>query len=271
MHVGDAWKTTALFVKNKLERIEAHHKLTLYTQEHMQQEILDTWEAYNKLRVSGAKKQANQLLSDFIVLLKQQDNTTISRFTYMVCSSVLEPNQEIIATNGWRVSEMETRIQHPLFKEIIVPELIQQYQQNSAMHIKWIGQLEQFFYADTATATQFLQAIQVDGFFSAFFFFEKSFALQPNQQTLSLLLHSLAQSIDYYMHEVPYAVLAHPDELTQALAVFKNYFQQADDKTKWEQALQQWELIAAHWSIYFLQKDSYENFEAYLHANGVAV
>ncbi|HSC53781.1 MAG TPA: hypothetical protein VLC98_09180 [Phnomibacter sp.] len=237
----------------------------------MQQAILDKWEAYNQLRVAGVKKQANQLLAEFISTLQQQDPKAISEFVNMVCMAVLETNHEIVANNGWRVSEMDTRIQHPLFKEIIVPELIQQYLQHSAMHIKWIGQLEQFFYADTATATHFLQAIQVEGFFSAFFFFEKSFALQPNQQTLSLLLSSLAQPLDYYMHEVPHAVLVHPDELTQALAVFKNYFQQVDNKAEWAQALQHWELIATHWSIYFSQKDGYENFEVYLQANGVVL
>jgi hypothetical protein len=55
-------------------------------------------------------------------------------------------------------------------KTLFCPYLKTKYQKESARHIKWIGQLEQFFYSDNDTADVFLQELNIAGHFEARFF-----------------------------------------------------------------------------------------------------
>lgn len=91
------------------------------------------------------------LLAEFILLLKTQDNSCINHFSDRLCVQILDAENTIIATDGATVSAQKLRIQHPLFQEIILPNLIEGFKQNRPQHIRWIGQLEQFFYADQVT------------------------------------------------------------------------------------------------------------------------
>ena len=240
-----------------MDDITTHSKLT------------DIWDKYNQVRVAGDKKSANKLLVDYIGLLKQQDEKVIKIFVDNICSLTLDADDKIIYNNGTEVSEKAIRIQHPLFKEIILPILKDQYKNHSAKHIKWVGQLEQFFYSDNATTEVFLKELNIAGYFEARHFFEKSFGIDNNQKTLTLLLNRIAQDINYYTHEVPIGVLVDPDVLHKELMTFRQYWQQCDTKNIWEAVLTEWELVAKHWTIYIANQDKYDTFENYLKANGI--
>jgi len=242
-----------------MDDITTHNKLT------------DIWDKYNQVRVAGDKKTANKLLADYIVLLKKQDEKTIKNFVDNICSSTLDTDNQVIANNGTEVSAKDTRIQHPLFKEIILPILKDRYKKGSSKHIKWIGQLEQFFYSDNATTTAFLKELNIIGHFETRHFFEKSFALDNNQKTLTLLLNRIAQDINYDTHEVPIGVLVDPEVLDKELMIFRQYWQQSGTKSIWEVVLTKWELIAKHWTLYLGTHDKYDNFENYLKTNGILV
>jgi hypothetical protein len=231
--------------------------------------LTDIWDKYNQVRVTGDKKSANKLLEDYIDLLKQQDEKDITTFVDNICSLTLDANPKIIANNGNEVSDKGTRIQHPLFKEIVLPILIDQYKKGSAKHIRWIGQFEQFFYSDVTTTQAFLSELDIAGYFETRHFFEKAFSIDNNQQTLALLLDRIAQDINYYTHEVPIGVLVDPDFLDKELMTFRQYLQQCDTKNTWEELLTGWELIAKHWSLYLKSKDKYDSFENYLRVNGI--
>lgn len=234
-------------------------------------QLYANWEKYNQLRIAGDKKSANNLLTTFIDLLKQQDEKIINDFVNEFCIAVLDNSHKIISTNGTEVSESALRIQHPLFKEIILPLLKTQYKSNSALHIKWIGQLEQFFYSDIPTTTSFLTELNIAGFFETRFFFERSFSIENNQSTLKLLLNRIAQDINFYLHELPDCVLAEPDVLDQELNTFSKYLQQSNAKTLYDKELLAWELIAKHWRIFNQDKEKYQNFEAYLNSNSIQI
>ncbi|MFZ9954808.1 MAG: hypothetical protein ACO3E1_01675, partial [Flavobacteriales bacterium] len=242
---------------NKMDDTTTNNKLT------------DIWHKYNKVRVAGDKKSANKLLLEHIDLLKQQDEKYIKIFVDNLCSLTLDENHKIIDNNGNEVSDKDIRIQHPLFKEIVLPVLIDQYKKDSAKHIRWIGQFEQFFYSDFATTQVFLRELDIEGNFETRHFFEKSFSIDNNQKTLELLLKRIAQDINYYTHEVPIGVLVDPDALDKALMTFRQYWQQCDTKNIWENVLTEWELIAKHWSLYLATQDKYDNFENYLKTNEI--
>lgn len=220
------------------------------------------WDTYNKTRLAGDKKNATKLLLNFIDILKQQDKKFIEDFADDLCAKSLNIDG-ILSNNGTEVSNNVNRIQYPFFKEIILPVLAKQYLNNSPLHIKWIGQLEQFFYSDRITTAFFLRQIKVDGYFSTIHFFKKSFAIDNGQDTLQLLLQRQGQDIEYLVHELPGVVLAEPDDFNLLLADFKGYWDKSNDKEKWERRLAEWEKIASHWTIYFENRQNFKNFVDY--------
>lgn len=232
-----------------------------------QNELTEMWHEYNQIRVTGDKKTATKRLLDFIDLLKKQDENDIQKFVDNLCELILEEEEKIIDSNGTEVSDKQVRIQFPLFKEIILPVLKVQFKNNSAKHIKWIGQLEQFFYSDKNLTTNFLKELNIEGHFEARYFFEKSFSIGKNQKTLNFCLNRIAQDINFYLHEVPFGVLISPEELEKELNTFRKYWLLSDSKNVWKEDLTQWETIAKHWKLYILNQDEYDSFENYLKLN----
>lgn len=224
--------------------------------------MIDLLNKYNEKRLAGDKKTANKLLREIINVLKQKDQEFITDFADDLCKRTLNLN-EILANNGTDVSTNTDRIQHPLFKEIILPVLANRYLNDSPLHIKWIGQFEQFFYSDKEMTEQFLKQTNINGYFSAVYFFEKSYAIDNNQDTLNLLLQRIAQNIEYYVHELPFAVLVDPETFNNELNYFINYWNQLNDKEKWEIRLTEWGNIAKHWTKYTAEKEKYNNFIDY--------
>jgi hypothetical protein len=226
--------------------------------------LQNIWEEYNQVRLLGQKKKANKLLADFIQGLKQQEQDVIQHFADTICAAILDAEASVLANNGIAVADQPERIQHPLFREIILPVLAEKYLQNSSRHIKWIGQFEQFFYADIVTTNAFLQQINYEGFFDAAYFFEKAFTISHGQDTLTLLLDQLAKIINYYLHEVPYTVLATPQVLQEALQQFKNYWILSQQQGRWAADLSCWERLEDHWTRYNSDSNRYNDFAHYL-------
>jgi hypothetical protein len=125
------------------------------------------WNKYNQVRLTGDRKAANKILADYIDLLKQQNEKDIKIIVDNICSLALDGDKKITSSNEKEESDKDTRIQHPLFKEIILPILQDQYKRGSAEHIKWIGQMEQFFYSDYTTTRAFLIDLSIPGYFEA--------------------------------------------------------------------------------------------------------
>lgn len=225
--------------------------------------MTELWDKYNKTRIAGDKKTANKILLQFIDLLKKEDKTYIRTFADDICNKILETDRSTLYNNGTDVSNNKDRIQHPLFKEIILPVLAEQYLNNSALHIKWIGQLEQFFYSDNEATKDFLKQIKIDGGYSTSYFLEKSFDIENNQDVLTLILKRAAQDIKYYIHELPVAVLVEPELFNVDLKTFRHYLDKYNDKETWSALFSQWENISKHWTTYFSTRDDYKNFIDY--------
>nr|WP_321230677.1 hypothetical protein [uncultured Psychroserpens sp.] len=245
------------------------------------------WLNYNQTRLKGNKKTANKILNSFINDLLGESSDIIEKFAYNICQLALDAD-ETLSNNGTEVSNDKNRIQHPLFKKILLPVFVRKYKENEAIYIRWIGQLEQFFYSDNSTTQLFLEnindklrnATQFDSktneyktincrYFSTESFFEKSYNIEPNQKTLDLLLKRLAQDIFYATHELPWGILRDADEFIKEIENFKFYFEKSNKQEKWESILNEWTFIGQHWKIYSKEKNKYENFENYLNLNGI--
>ena len=221
------------------------------------------WSEYNAVRLSGNKKVANQLLNTFILNLKKQDEETINTFVTEICNhSLCDPR--VMSNNGKEVSSSIVRIQHPLFKEVILPVLAQNFRSRSSQHIRWIAQFEQFFYSDDPATREFLREIDVAYPFDTIFFLEKSYEIQNDQFTLNLLLNKLAQELDYAIHEVPIGVLWEPRVFDREVDKFRKYLDQVDDKQEWLTSFKEWTTIGEKWRTYSTDKTKNKNFEHYL-------
>ena len=226
--------------------------------------LADRWHQYNQIRLSGDKKTANKRLLELIQWLKQRPETEIRAFVDDVCSQVLDAVGEEVFNNGLAVSENKVRIQHPLFRDVILPVLTEQYLRGSARHIRWIGQLEQFFYSDKAASVRFLTALGLPGDFFVLHFFIKSYEIEPSQRTLGILLNRTARLIDLSLCEFPHTVLVVPEVLNEGLAFFRTYCQQATDKDEWQEALSFWTFAADCWTQYSAAPQAYGSYEACL-------
>lgn len=232
----------------------------------LNKELTDLWERYNEIRSSGDKKTANRVLDDFIPKIREEDYATRKDFVDEICEAFLD--DEIAANNGEKVSAKKIRIQHPLFKEIVLPILIEEYKNKSAKHTRWIGQFEQFIYSDWKATNAFTKEIGKEDFISTDFF-EESFHLEESQKTLDLLLDRLARSLNYCIHEVPFGILAEPDDFEEEINLFKKYHAFSGKKEIWTEKLAELESLAFHWRAYREREDEYAGFVDYLEKNGL--
>jgi hypothetical protein len=245
------------------------------------------WLNYNQTRLGGDKKAANKILNSFINEFLKENAETIESFVYEICKLTLDID-DILSNNGTDVSISINRIQHPLFKKILLPVLVKKYNENDALYIRWIGQFEQFFYSDHRLTIQFLEdiddklrdAVQFDKttnsykdiecrYFETKYFFKKSYKIEPKQKTLNLLLKRLAQDIFYATHELPFGILREPNEFMEEIENFKFYFEKSNNQEKWKDTLHDWTFIGQHWKIFSKEKNKYENFDNYLNLNGI--
>ncbi|MDP8051405.1 hypothetical protein [Pasteurella atlantica] len=221
------------------------------------------WLDYNNARLTGNRKKASALLNSFITTLLQNDEEVIENFVHQICSIVLK-NNTFLSTNSIEVASAEVRIQHPLFQKVLIPVFIKKYKENDPLYIRWIAQMEQFFYSDHKTTNYFLEAINIDStlqdavmfsretnqyeetkcrYFETDYFLKKSFELKPDQEVLDLILKRMLRNIDYLTHELPY-LLTDLDDFIKIINEFKYFSEQSNSKEKWKRQIEEWENIA---------------------------
>lgn len=230
--------------------------------------LVRLWKEYNNAKIRGMRKDANKLLAAFISWLKIQDKIIVDRFVYDICCINLNKDVRSNYTFSDILSEY-LHIQHPLFKEIILPVLTKQYRNNNAEYIRWIGQFEQYFYSNHKMTVSFLEELEIKDYFDATFFFEKSFLIDRNQKTLDLLLTSIAERLNYSTHEVPWCVLLVPDAFDSVLEHFKLYWNLSDNQSIWKAKVKEWDIIAFHWRRYQSLQEEYAGFKDYLTNNNI--
>ncbi len=121
----------------------------------------EIWQEYHTVRLSGNKKKATKMLSHIIRYLNEKDYVYRKKLVKDICTRFFESaDSPIPANNGYDISLNKNRIQHPLFREILVPVLIQEYLHKNALFTRWIGQFEQFFFSDKKLMEDFL--IKID-------------------------------------------------------------------------------------------------------------
>ncbi|MDP8079969.1 hypothetical protein [Phocoenobacter skyensis] len=219
------------------------------------------WSDYNNTRITGNRKKASELLNGFITTLLQNDEKVIENFVHQICSIVLK-NNTFVSTNSIEIASAEVRIQHPLFQKVLVPIFIKKYKENDPLYIKWIAQMEQFFYSDQRITYYFLEeiddklrdAVQFSKetnqyeeikcrYFETDYFLKKSFELKADQEVLDLILKRMLKDIDYLTHELPY-LLTDLDDFIEIINEFKYFSEQSESKEKWKAQIEEWENIA---------------------------
>lgn len=241
-------------------------------------EMRALWERYNRVRTSGAKKQANLILGEFIACFKAQSSEVRAAFVEELCTELLDNFSEnvhgfVLATNGTRVSDLPVRIQFPLFRETVLPELMIRFQAGDARAVRWLGQLEQFFMSDQMLEKRTYGELglpwqETD----SLFFFEKSYAMQKDQTTLRLILMKRLHDLGYACHEIPCGVLMTPEYMNNYVAELRDYWTQLEPsklKDEWQLRLVEYEQIAVCWNDYCTNRSLYTDFRDYMIVNNI--
>lgn len=227
------------------------------------------WQQYNDLRFRGAKMAANKALDAFIAKFREEDHDVREQFVDEVCRFVL-PEDSFVFNNGQDVSDAPVRIQHPLFKEIVLPILIERFRKNDPEAIRWIAQFNQFFYSDSSLQQEFLAATGLESY-DVIPLLEKSYELEKNQLTLTFLLRELAGVLDHLTHELPSGVLATPDNFDSWIRMYETYSNQSGAKERWAGRLAWCRMVSVHWREFLenRERDGYADFSDYLARNAV--
>lgn len=97
-------------------------------------ELHKNWDSYNKTRLKGDKKTANKLLLIFIQFILKKDSKIREDFVFDICKITLDSG--VLDNNDTKVGNAQIRIQHPLFKKIILPILTQKYKEKKCFIYK---------------------------------------------------------------------------------------------------------------------------------------
>lgn len=247
-------------------------------------EMYDIWERYNQVRIVGLKKQANKILDTFLECFKKQTHETQASFVDGICTELLDSlpdsNDDLycghcfcLGHNGTYVSDSPTRIQFPLFRDAVLPELIRRYSIGDYRAIRWIGQMASFFYSNQKFWKHTCEKINLPWEEAGMMFFlEKSYAIQKDQRTLRMIIQVCMNSFAYYCHEIPCGILCESKLMKQEIAETQNYLEQLEPskrKNRWNERLLQYERIAACWDDYCTHMSCYDDFRHYMIVNKV--
>ena len=241
-------------------------------------EMFALWEQYNQVRTSGFKKQANQILNTFLECFKKQTVEVRATFVENLCTELLDrfsssPNDFWLSTNGTDVSGLPIRIQFPLFRDAVLPELLGRFNAGDAKATRWLGQLGQFFYCDKRLWKLTCEELDLPWpETNTSFFFEKSYAINKDQITLQFIVSMYLGSLEYDCHEIPYGLLCEPEEMNRTVAESRDYWRQLDPselKDKWNEQLIEYERIAFCWDDYITHKFLYDDFYDYMIKNNI--
>lgn len=163
------------------------------------QNIYDAWKNYHSVRLSGRKKLANLELENLIQNIKRLSKPLQEEVLLNLVGSILD-NSGFIGNNGTMVSDNKVRIQHPFFKQILLPYLIENCKRNVATSFRWAAQLKQFFYSDREAQILFAQDLNIQ-YYDCEYLLKRSYELEPVRHTAELILSEKYGALGFATHE----------------------------------------------------------------------
>jgi hypothetical protein len=217
----------------------------------LDKDMIDLWNNYENCLDKGLKKKAIETLNVFILRLKATDIETQRKITNILID---------------RKEEENFLIQFPLFKDMVLPILIQNAKQGKLGAYRLIGEFEQFIYSDSRLGQLINRELNIgnDSFYSIGMF-EKELSINPRDtKTINLLIQGIAKSLDYAVHEVPIGVLYDKElyfqrlEQLEKLLVANNLM-----SNKWDKRISTLNSIGKTWTDY-LESKGFENYADFL-------
>jgi hypothetical protein len=208
--------------------------------------------------------------------LKQENYTAKKSFVEAVCN-FLDSEGRICS-----LFQIRLRIHEIIFDEIIAPVFVEEYKNENAKYIGWIGRCEQII--NGKRRKSFFEQINAtdaarDGFPSfCEYFYGKSFMIDNNQKVLDSLMQVL--KMDILVHRVDCSgLVTNPDLYKELLKPFADRLERCKTyckitgNDKWNKLLDDWELLVMHLYKYeeYVRISGYVNFNDYLEEIGVKI
>jgi len=234
------------------------------------EKIYHAWKNYNAVRIKGDKKAANveltNLINDFHQLPKDLQEITL----ITLVGSYID-DSGFIGNNGSIVSAEEVRIQHPLFKEILLPYITDLCKSENAIGYRWAAQLSQFFYSDYGATKKFLEALNIrEKHFDCEYFLDQSYTLDPIPKTAELIMQAKYTQLSYATHELPRFLLKEPTHYISYYEEFVEIMDKVVNKPTGEH-YDFFNRVYLECKNYIKVSSNYQDFESYLKQNRIVL
>ncbi|MCL2044132.1 MAG: hypothetical protein FWG89_08340 [Treponema sp.] len=174
---------------------------------------------------------------------------------------------------------------HPIlmFNEIILPVFESEYDKNNPHFIKLIGDYCSSLPVDPHWRQEFFKkhnipdSISVGGIECQIYFYEKSYIIDRNQDTLDKLMDRLAMDILINWLELPTLITMRPARFIELVKPFEERLEickklcAISDNDKWDKRLADWELLIQQLYQYreYVKENGNVDFNDYLKEMGI--
>lgn len=211
---------------------------------------LELWQLYlEKLRL-GLKKEANQLLNDFISALENYSEVNLDQIVLALCEHRKSDNLPV---------------NHLLFKEIIYTNLIQNSLQLKPDYHYLLATFEQHIYSDQRLNKDISAMLNLDEkWFDSLEVLERELHIGLHLKAAKLLINKLARQLDYALHELPIGLLYEEKYINKLLRRMEELLGEYNlMDASWQERIRFVKTVLVCWKD-FGSSSGFQNFEDYL-------
>lgn len=218
-------------------------------------ENFDIWSAYLAKKDKGLKKQASQLLNEFILSTKILNHGTLQNLVYYL-------------TDIHRLKEI--KIDFRLFERVIFPVLISKINSKKTTANRRLAQFDQFLINPNPLFTELKNQLDYGkNYFEPVDFYQKEIELNNTDQiAIDGFLNRVAIKLNYATHELPeHGLIVDLFFFKEQLNRFKTVLELFSDKEIWSNRIKHWEFVLKTWTGYLKSLKKNTNYQEYLIQN----
>ncbi len=211
---------------------------------------LELWAKYLEQQLLGLKKLANELLRQFIEKALQYSNQEVDQIVRSLC--------ELRSTGKFKIN-------HILFTKLIYLNLIEKSIEKTPDYHRLLVTFEHSIYSDNHLNKEISKQLNLkENYFDSIEVLELELQINTNVEAAKLLIHKLAQKLDYALHELPIGLLyeiAVMENLLNRMVQLLEEYDLINDK--WNNRIEFIKSAIKEWALYLAETD-FSNFEEYL-------
>lgn len=208
------------------------------------------WTGHLEKNLAGLKKESKDLLNQFISCVNKYDSVARDEIVLAICNTLRSE---------------DVKINHVLFKQIILPNLLDNCVKGIPDYLRLLASFEQSIYSDNRLNKVISDRLELtEAYFDTVQVLELELKLGINLEAGKMLINKLAQQLDYALHELPIGLLSEVELMESLLERMTHLLEEYNLKnSKWDTRIMFIKSAVDEWKIY-LEAGRYPNFEEHL-------